>query len=254
LLLIFDFVLPRLWCRRICPLGASQELLAWPRRLHRRLARCEEAESDSGKSIASMGTPRRWFFAACFGGAGAITARVAAGRSDSPPLRPPGAVTEEQFAGLCIRCGNCAQVCPSRIIEPEFGESGVAGLLAPKLSFEADYCREDCHRCNLVCPSGAIARISLEEKRRRVIGPAVVNLDTCLLAEGGECTACIQHCPYEAVSILTGADGFSTEPWVDLEKCTGCGACEVACPVRPRRAIRVQAAADRDALVLPVRE
>ena len=67
----------------------------------------------------------------------------------------------------------------------------------------------------------------------------VVDLDACLLAEGRECTSCIQQCPYEAISVLTSADGFSTEPFVELEKCTGCGACEAVCPVRPVRAIRV---------------
>ena len=242
LLLMFDFALPRLWCRRICPLGAAQDLLAWPKRLRRRPARCEEVESEPAKSGGNIGSPRRWFFAACFAGAGAAVAKTAAGRGPSPPLRPPGAAPEDRFSGLCIRCGNCVQVCPAGIIEPDLGKSGVAGLLTPKVSFETDYCREDCHECNLVCPSGAIARISLEEKKRRVIGPAALDLDTCLLAEGRECNACIQHCPYQALSILTSPDGFSTEPLVDLERCTGCGACEMVCPVRPQRAIRVNPA------------
>ena len=163
LLLVFDFALPRLWCRRICPLGATQDLLSWPRRLRRRSARCEETEPDSGKHHSPLGSPRRWFLAACFAGTGAITARMAAGRVSSPPLRPPGSVTEDKFLGLCIRCGNCSQVCPSEIIKSDLGSSGLVGFLTPRLSFEIDYCREDCHRCNLACPTGAIARISLRK-------------------------------------------------------------------------------------------
>ncbi|MBW2452655.1 MAG: ferredoxin-type protein NapG, partial [Deltaproteobacteria bacterium] len=27
-------------------------------------------------------------------------------------LRPPGAVTEEEFLKKCLRCGRCAHVCP----------------------------------------------------------------------------------------------------------------------------------------------
>lgn len=235
LLLVLAFVLPRLWCQRICPLGATQDLLALPRRWARRMAGGEAAPLPVKGGRAQT---RRWFLAACAGSAGALGVRAVAGHS-SPPLRPPGSVDEARFIGLCLRCGNCAQACPARIIQPDLGASGVAGLLTPTLRFRSDYCREDCHRCNAVCPSGAIARMPLAEKQRRVIGPAQVDLDLCLLAEGKECTACIQRCPYEALRLETSADGFATQPHVDLAKCTGCGACEIVCPVRPHRAIRV---------------
>ena len=61
----------------------------------------------------------------------------------------------------------------------------------------------------------------------------------CLLAEGRECTACIRHCPYQALRIITTEDGFGTSPLVEPSRCNGCGACESVCPVRPRRAIEV---------------
>jgi ferredoxin len=77
------------------------------------------------------------------------------------------------------------------------------------------------------------------EKRRRIIGPAEVDRDTCLLVNGRECTACIKACPYEALALDSSDGGFSSEPRVDRAKCTGCGACEAVCPVRPRRAICV---------------
>jgi Pyruvate/2-oxoacid:ferredoxin oxidoreductase delta subunit len=84
-------------------------------------------------------------------------------------------------------------------------------VLAPRLRFDRDYCREDCHRCNPVCPSGAIARLSLADKRRRVIGQAVVDLDRCLLALGSECTACIQKCPCQAIA-MQSAGGIACGP------------------------------------------
>jgi ferredoxin len=119
----------------------------------------------------------------------------------------------------------------------------VAGFLTPRLRFDQDYCREDCHRCNEVCPSGAIARLSLADKRQRVIGRAVVDLALCLLAQGRECTACIQKCPYQAIAMESADGGFSNQPGVVLDRCNGCGACEAVCPTHPVRAIKVQAEA-----------
>ena len=238
LLLLFDLVFPRVWCQRLCPLGATQELLAWPRRRWRRRTRGQTPRGpDSGGPLRA----RRLFLGGCLGAMGAFLANGS--RSATPsPLRPPGSLDETRFVGVCIRCGNCAQACPSQIIQPDLGEGGFAALLTPRLRFNSDYCREDCHRCGLACPSGAIARLPLPEKRRRVIGPARVDLDTCLLAAGHECTACLQRCPYEALRLHSPDGGFSNEPRVDLGKCTGCGACEAVCPVRPARAIRVLAA------------
>ncbi len=223
-ILIFDLVMPSVWCGRICPLGAAQDLLARPRNWKRR-----------GREPAGG---RRAFIAACAGAAGAIAIQKVQGKVP-PPLRPPGAIDEIEFGGVCIRCGNCTQVCPSKIIRPDLGRHGITNLLTPVLNFDAGYCRENCHRCGEVCPSGAISPLSQPDKNLRVIGIASVNLDTCLLANGRECTACIQWCPFKALSIQSHDGGITSQPVVDKTKCTGCGACEMICPVRPQRAIRV---------------
>ncbi|MHC1763058.1 MAG: 4Fe-4S binding protein [Verrucomicrobiia bacterium] len=241
-LLLFDLLFPRVWCRRICPLGATQELLAWPRRRFRRRTHGEPPETRVQRTFA-LG--RRGFLGGCAAAAGVLLLRPVKGRN-SPPLRPPGAVSEEQFTSLCVRCGNCAQTCPSDIIQPDFGASGVPGLFSPTLRFDHDYCREGCSRCGPVCPSGALANLPLPKKREFIIGLATVDLDTCLLASGRECTACIQRCPYNALVMHSQDGGFSTEPCLDPAKCNGCGACEAVCPVRPRRAIRVVSRASPD--------
>ncbi len=234
-LLLFDLLFPRVWCQRICPLGATQELLAWPLRRLRRQTRCGTPEAESRGPFAME---RRDFLGGCAAATGVLILRLARGHSP-PPLRPPGAADEEQFTGLCIRCGNCAQACPSDIIHPDFGASGIPGLFSPALRFDEDYCREDCFRCVTVCPSGALSRLPLTKKRESIIGLAQVDLNICLLAKGRECTACIRHCPYDALVMHSPDGGFSNEPRLDPEKCNGCGACEAVCPVRPQRAIRV---------------
>jgi len=201
-----------------------QDWLAQPRRWARR-----KPEPAGG---------RRAFVATCAGAAGAIAIQKFHGQSQQP-LRPPGSIEESKFTGVCIRCGNCVHVCPSRIIRPDLGIHGLVSLLTPLLNFSDGYCRETCNRCNEVCPSGAISRLPLAEKNRRKIGLAKINLDTCLLANGRECTACIRACPFAALEIESPDGGFSAQPGLAKDKCTGCGACELVCPVRPQRAIRV---------------
>lgn len=235
LLLLFNVFFPRVWCQRLCPLGASQELLAWPRQ---RLRRAAGGSNAVTRELQGPLVARRMFLGGCAGVAGVLALNLARGGTPSP-LRPPGALGETQFTGVCLRCGNCAQACPARIIHPDFGASGVAGFLSPVLRFDSDYCHEDCYRCGQVCPSGALERLPLERKSLHLIGMATVNLDTCLLVNGRECTACIRACPYAALSVQSADGGFLNEPVVDRAKCNGCGACEAVCPVRPERSIRV---------------
>jgi ferredoxin-type protein NapF len=157
----------------------------------------------------------------------------------SRPLRPPGAPDELTFRGLCTRCGNCVRACPAGIIERDLGENGVASLLTPILRFRQDYCHEDCVRCTEACPSGALMRLSLEGKAGVRLGLPRVDMKVCLLAEDRECSVCRSRCPYNAIRYVFSEADYTLTPQIDREKCTGCGACEAACPTVPQKAIVV---------------
>ena len=232
-ILAIGLAAPGVWCMRLCPAGATQELLALPLSSWRRKpspAGC--VSTDGGRRLSRRSALSAVVGTACAGlGAGWAWAvlRSSEGRRHGV-LRPPGAIDEARFAGLCIRCGNCLRVCPAGIISPSPASQGVAGFLTPTISFAEGYCREDCHRCTEVCPSGAIARLTLEAKNNAPIGLAKVDPSICLLLDDGECGICKPACPYEAIAMAWSEEEYVALPTVDADKCPGCGACQVICP------------------------
>ncbi|MBN2476133.1 MAG: 4Fe-4S dicluster domain-containing protein [Pirellulales bacterium] len=234
--LLLGTLWPGSWCLRVCPLGATQDLLHRFCRWLRRTSARSAARPVSRQ--VDRGLPRRLVLGTLIGIGWAAAVRAVHARA-APCLRPPGALDETQFVGLCIRCGNCLRACPAEIIEPDRGQQGLAGLLAPVVEFREDYCREDCTRCAEACPSGALTPFGLEDKARVAIGLARVDMDVCLLGEARECSACRNYCPYEAIAYVWDEVQYTLTPRVNAERCPGCGACEVACPTTPTKAIRV---------------
>jgi len=225
---------PGLWCSRICPLGAFQDLLFLLPRSCRSWLRGKTGNPQEAEASAPL--PRRMLLGAVAGAS--WVGAVSLVRPTRPrPLRPPGAVDEPAFTGVCTRCGNCVRACPSGVIERDPGRHGWATLLTPVLHFRVDYCREDCVRCTEVCPTGALGRIPAAKKADVRLGVPRVDMDVCLLAEDRECSACKSRCPYDAIRYVFSATDYTLTPRIDMEKCTGCGACEAACPAAPRKAI-----------------
>ena len=237
-----------IWCGRLCPLGGFQDqaaglrpfitggirtLYIWlttPPRRRGKLTRARRAFLASAAGIAL----------------GFLGRKEGLARADTEDalLRPPGAVPEEQFAGVCIRCGNCTAACPSGIIKPDLtAQGGFSNLLTPTIRYDGrDYCLEDCNLCTQVCPSGALQNLDLDTKNRYIIGEALVDFSICLLTLGKkECDVCVVACPYKAIDIVWDDNACLSYPGVDPKKCNGCGSCEIACPTGDVRAISVWA-------------
>ncbi|HEY3321858.1 MAG TPA: 4Fe-4S dicluster domain-containing protein [Planctomycetota bacterium] len=169
-------------------------------------------------------------------------------------LRPPGAGDEKKFLGLCVRCGLCMKVCPTNVLQPAILQNGIEGLFAPHLApraiFEQSYCEYNCNLCGQVCPSGAIPRLSIDEKHKAAIGKAYFDHNRCLpWAKDTSCIRCEEVCPLpeKAITVLNtfhikDAKGEQIEiqqPAVDRDKCVGCGICESNCPLEGAAGIRV---------------
>lgn len=190
---------------------------------------------------ASSKTNRVGFFRALFTGAVLPFAVLFLGKLPGTRrlrryLRPPGAQQEEAFLSACIRCGQCANVCPNQCITLAGLETGLAGLAAPVITARAQACIL-CMACTQVCPTGALQPLEPTEAGRQTVsmGTAVVLEDVCYSYAGRTCGVCYRACPLPGKAMKLGL--YET-PIVNPEHCVGCGLCEQACVHMPQ-AIRI---------------
>jgi polyferredoxin len=179
----------------------------------------------------------------------AIATGVQSKRHEPLLIRPPGALPEPEFLRKCVRCGECMKVCLTNGLHPTFGEAGLEGLWTPILVPRLGYCEFNCNLCSQVCPTGAIRKVNMDEKRKIRIGLAFVDTTRCLpYAFGRNCAVCEEHCPTPKKAIVfreergvgqSGAPIILKKPVVIPELCIGCGICENKCPVVDLPAIRV---------------
>ena len=159
----------------------------------------------------------------------------------SQAISPPGSLSIRHFTSVCTACHLCVASCPTNVLRPSFLEYGFAGMSQPMMDYESGSCNYDCVICGEVCPTGAILKKSVEEKKRIQIGKAKFSKDDCIVvSKKKDCAACSEHCPTKAVHTVP-YEGNLLLPEVDDEICIGCGSCEHVCPVTPKKAINVNA-------------
>jgi ferredoxin len=164
---------------------------------------------------------------------GSIRALARTGKDYAGVIFPPGALDVERFARTCTSCQMCAINCPASIIEPSYAFGPVF------LNYANAGCRDDCTRCNTICPSGALRQLALEDKKLLRIGEALFEMPLCRVSkENVQCDLCAKACPKGAIFMVDGPAGLQI-PEVNAFHCIGCGNCEAVCPVRPK-AIRVR--------------
>jgi MauM/NapG family ferredoxin protein len=172
-------------------------------------------------------------------------------------IRPPAALREDEFLDRCVRCGECVRVCSTsgQGLQMSGIESGWDGLGTPVLTPPAGYCEHLCNLCGKACPTGAIPRLSVEEKQTVKMGTAHFDKTRCIPWYYGEnCMVCEEHCPIPEKAIrfrearVTTIDGRRNtvlQPYVVEESCVGCGICAVRCPLEGPKGIYVTNAGEQ---------
>lgn len=167
------------------------------------------------------------------------------------PVIPPGGRSLALFTRVCTGCLRCVSACPTKVLQPSLLEYGLRGILQPVLDFSRGYCEYSCVACSRVCPTGAISRISVGEKREIKVGTVSLVKDDCIVfSKGTACGACAEICPTQAVRMVPYKSGL-TQPITDVASCVGCGGCELVCPARPRKAIYVSGIDPHGRAILP---
>jgi ferredoxin len=137
-------------------------------------------------------------------------------------------------------------------------------VVTPRLG----YCEYNCSLCGQVCPTAAIPNLPIVQKRRAVIGKAVIDKNHCLpYARQTNCIVCEEHCPIPQKAIRSelveerdrnGKIIRLQRPYLVDELCNGCGICENVCPLEGKSGIEVFAVKDKtplkEALPEPLQE
>lgn len=200
--------------------------------------------TDSGSRREFVAQAARAATAAALGGG--LWAYLLRQQAHASPfaLRPPGAVTEPDFLGKCIKCGQCVVDCPYDTLKlarvgdpypigtPFFVPRDVPCYMCPDIP------------CMNACPTGALDP-GLADIADADMGLAVlIDHENCLSWRGLRCEICHRDCPLQGTAITVEYQPRKRSkharfiPVVHSDACTGCGICEKSCPL-PEATIKV---------------
>ncbi|GIU18210.1 MULTISPECIES: ferredoxin-type protein NapF [unclassified Shewanella] len=137
-------------------------------------------------------------------------------RKKSDAVRPPWVKQSIEFTDQCTRCDKCISACETKIIVK--GDGGF-----PEIDFKLDECTF-CKECANACPEDLF-----EDTNTTPWQVKAKIQDSCMAYQGSWCQSCKDSCDSRAIS-FTLAVGKAPLPQIDLEACTGCGACVAPCP------------------------
>lgn len=183
-------------------------------------------------------------------------------KGDKKPFRPPWSIPEKYFVDYCTRCDKCIEVCFDDLIV-----KGRGGF--PQMNFNQGGC-DFCEDCLNVCETNALSKVpidsaistsqtnnksndreessesvetslhsglenGLENDFKSYLPPwhikATIDLTACLSMNATVCRSCGESCEDEAIKFNLKLGGIA-EPVLNVEQCTGCGACFSVCPVK----------------------
>lgn len=130
-------------------------------------------------------------------------------------VRPPW-TSAVSIAEHCTHCGDCIAACPEHILIADSGGS-------PTVDFSRGGCTF-CGDCATSCAAPVFDRALSTPWRL-----SVAISDRCLTKQGILCETCADACGERAIRFQR-APGRVPVPTIELESCTGCGACISGCP------------------------
>lgn len=202
---------------------------------------------------------RRFFYSAAAGVVAPVAIKTSylSRTNKGDAIRPPGALEESEFLDRCIRCHECTRICATTggCLQPALLQSGWEGLWTPISIPRTGYCEYNCNLCGQLCPTGAIQKLSLEQKNKMKMGTASFDKSRCIpWYRHEDCLVCEEHCPTPEKAIKfheqeviepDGTRKIVKFPYVVEDLCTGCGICVFKCPLAGKAGIFVSNAGER---------
>jgi ferredoxin-type protein NapG len=118
-------------------------------------------------------------------------------------LRPPGAVEEDRYLTMCIKCGQCLQVCPydSILLEDYDGKAGVGTAYIAPLERGCYLC--EAFPCVLACPTGALDHEANVIEKVHMGMAIVVNESACIALKNEKVTSEMIGRIYDHTKVIT---------------------------------------------------